>query len=603
MASIRYVNGRRIHRALQAGIARVVARREYINRINVFPVPDGDTGTNMAFTLASILQNTRDRVEKNISSMMSHVADAALDGSRGNSGAILAQFLQGVREGCRERRTLTAKRFCAAIERGANAAREAINEPRDGTILSVIQDFSAELNHQVKNGTEDIVELLNKGLERSKQSLAKTTDQLAVLKQAGVVDAGAQGFVDLLEGVYDFVHRGSIKEVPQPETSDIEDEEGAAGHEIDLTHRFCTECVVTGDNIDRLALRQQLAEIGSSLVIAGTQKKARIHVHVNNPDEAYRICENYGRVTSQKADDMHAQQHAAHTQRSQVAIITDSGADIPDAELERLNIHIVPLRVNFGDRDYLDKVSLSSEEFYQKMREAAVPRTSQPPVGDFRRQFQFLSSHHKNVLSINLSDKVSGTHQAAQAANDNPESGLTVYDSHNVSAGQGLLVMYAAELAQAGYPVEGILERLDAIRDLTKTYAIIPDLSFGVRGGRIPLSKKRIADWLHLTPVIANNREGRVVSKGVLLGRTRLVPRFARFLEKRTKQHDRWRLLIGHWDNAVDAQALADELRQRIGDIESLHIMDAGVAVGAHAGLKALVVALQPWQEIKPYKK
>jgi DAK2 domain fusion protein YloV len=600
--AIRYLNGRRIHRALQAGIARVVSRREYINRINVFPVPDGDTGTNMAFTLVSILNQTRDRVEQNVSAMMGHVADAALDGSRGNSGAILAQFLQGLREGCSERRTLTAKRFCAAVERGATAAREAISEPREGTILSVIHDFSAELNTQLHNGTDDIVELLNKGLARTRTSLARTTSQLAVLQQAGVVDAGAQGFVDLLEGVYEFVHKGSIKEIPQPETSTIEDEEGAAGQEIDLTHRFCTECVITGDNIDRLAMRQQLAEIGSSLVIAGTQKKARVHIHVNSPDDAYRICEQFGEVSSQKADDMHAQQQSAHSQRSEVAIITDSGADIPDAELERLNIHIVPVRVNFGDRDYLDKVSLSSEEFYRKMREGkATPKTSQPPVGDFRRQFQFLSSHHAQVVSINLSDKLSGTHRAAQTANDSKDSGIQIYDSRNVSAGQGLLVMYAAELAQAGYPAEEIIKRMDEVVDQTRTYAVIRDLSYAVRGGRVPLSKKRVADWLHLTPVIANSREGRVVSKGVLLGRTRLVPRFAQYLEKRARDDDRWRVVVGHWDNLADAEALAVELRRRIPGIESLHIMDAGVAVGAHAGLGALVVGLQPWRDIPPY--
>lgn len=603
MPAIRYLNGRRLHRALQAGIARVVARREYINRINVFPVPDGDTGTNMAFTLVSILHQTRDRVEQNISSMMGHVADAALDGSRGNSGAILAQFLQGLHEGCRKRRTLTAKRFCAAVERGAAAAREAISEPRDGTILSVIHDFSTELNTQLHNGTDDIVELLNRGLDKTRKSLARTTSQLAVLQQAGVVDAGAQGFVDLLEGVYEFVHKGSIREIPQPETETIEDDEGAAGQEMDLTHRFCTECVITGDNIDRLAMRQQLADIGSSLVIAGTQRKARVHVHVNNPDDAYRICEQYGTVSSQKADDMHAQQQAAHSQRSEVAIITDSGADIPDSELERLNIHIVPLRVNFGDRDYLDKVSLSSEEFYQKMREGKVtPRTSQPPVGDFRRQFQFLASHHENVVSINLSDRLSGTHRAAQTANDSKDSGLQVYDSRNVSAGQGLLVMYAAELAKAGYPAEEILKRLDDVADLTKTYAVVPDLSYAVRGGRVPLSKKRIADWLHLTPVIANNREGRVVSKGVLLGRTKLVPRFAHYLEKRATHAERWRVVVGHWDNLADAEALAEELRRRIKGIESLHILDAGVAVGAHAGLGALVVGLQPWRDITLYR-
>ncbi len=603
--AIRYLNGSRVQRALQAGICRVVARREYINSINVFPVPDGDTGTNMAFTLIAIQQRTRDNPERNLDLTMQRVADAALDGSRGNSGAILAQFLQGLCEGCRNLSQVTAERFVDVVERGAKAAREAIAEPREGTMLTVITDFANELRRQVQSGTDDFIVLFQNGLYHTRKSLAHTTEQLEVLKKAGVVDAGAQGFVDLLEGIVEFMTKGSIREVPEADADNMEDDEEAfAGEEVDLRHRYCTECMITGENIDRLALRQQLVEIGSSLVIAGTRKKARIHVHVNNPDDAFRICEGHGELSSQKADDMQSQQKSAHRQRTEVAIITDSGSDIPDSELERLNIHIVPLRVNFGDRDYLDKVSLSPEEFYERMRTLPdAPKTSQPPTGDFKRQFQFLCSHHKKVISINLSSEMSGTLRSAQTAAESVSQYLTTFDSHNVSTGQGLLVIYAAELAQAGYPAEEILQKVEAMRDKTKIFAVIRDLSYGVRGGRIPPSKKRMADWLHLTPVITNSLDGRVVSKGVLFGRHQLAAKFANYLRKPFSESDEWSVIIGHWDCLDSAKNLEAELRKRVNGIKSFHLMDGGTAVGAHAGLGAMVVGLQPWEKIVPYKE
>ena len=207
MNKITYLDGARLHRALVAGINNVISNQEYLNKINVFPVPDGDTGTNMAFTLTSILDSTQKKVYSRVDDMLAHIADAALDGARGNSGVILAQFFQGLSDGAAGIEKMTPESLSKAIQFGAEYAREALAEPKEGTILTVLTDFSNRLIELIKNQTHDFEHLLEQGIEEAEKSLENTPNLLAVLKKAGVVDAGAKGFVDLLHGIFNFIKK------------------------------------------------------------------------------------------------------------------------------------------------------------------------------------------------------------------------------------------------------------------------------------------------------------------------------------------------------------------------------------------------------------
>jgi dihydroxyacetone kinase-like predicted kinase len=133
-------------------------------------------------------------------------------------------------------------------------------------------------------------------------------------------------------------------------------------------YRFCTECIVTAPDINRRKLREALSELGDSLVLAGTKRKAKIHIHVDEPEQVFDAARQYGDLSAEKADDMHRQQHATHNQKRRFAVITDSGADISDADMERLDIHMVPCRIQFGEHGYLDKVSITIDEFYEELR-------------------------------------------------------------------------------------------------------------------------------------------------------------------------------------------------------------------------------------------
>lgn len=589
------IRGPALRRALIAGARRVVSQREQLNKINVFPVPDGDTGSNLAFTLGGVLTGALSRRTQGVGDLLRRVGEDAVDGARGNSGAILAQFFTGVAEAAGSARALEPAALARAIRAGADSARQALSEPREGTILSVIAAFADALENP---GGGDLGDWFRRALENSRRALANTPNQLPVLAKAGVVDAGAQGFVDLLEGIEEFIASGAVDAVGVADEQPA-DLEAAEGHgelgDADPEHRWCSECLLVGEGLDRAALRAAMGELGSScVVIAGSHTRLRLHAHVANPSTMFEVAARFGRVEGAKADDMHAQARTV-AGAAAVAVITDSAADLPESEMQRLNIHMVPARVNFGDQDYLDKVGLSTAEFYRKLRtELVLPRTSQPPPGDFRRQFEFLLSHHREMVYVGLSRAISGTLQSAETAAQRGHADRThVFDTGNASCGEGLLVMRAAEMAQAGADAPAILAELARLKPLTPTWALARDVRHAVRGGRIPAWALPLVDWLGLTPMAKVKPTGRLGVVGGLFGKSRQPERFGNYVAKRVGRGQRLRVIVGHCDAHEDGERLLATLRTQL-DVAESWLVETGSAIGAHAGPGALVVSVQP---------
>lgn len=590
------LDGTRLALMLRAGIHRLLSREEVINKINVFPVPDGDTGTNLALTLHAVLQSLRTRPGAHAGQLLTRVADAALDGARGNSGAILAQFLLGVGDRVGHLHAITVEDFAQAVEGGARYARDALAEPREGTILTVLTDFAHEVGDAVaRHGLRDFRGILARGLARAERSLEATRTQLESLRRANVVDAGAMGFVEMLAGIAHYLETGELAE--DDAVLVIREDEATAGEEQDLSHRYCTECVVSGSDVDRRHLREQLSTIGSSLVVAGTHRKVKVHVHVNDPAEVFRIAARYGAVSGEKADDMRRQQDAAHHARKRrVAVVVDSAADLPDDSLEALDIHVVPVRVHFGGHSYLDKVTLTPERFFELLATTPEPpKTSQPPPGDFRRAFEFLGSHYDGVVYVGLSSRVSGTFQCGESAAARPRTHghIVGVDTGNASLGQGLVALRAAEAAAAGASVEEV-ERVarDAAR-ATRTFACLATLDYAVRGGRVPGWARTVAETLHVTPLLATFPDGRISIGGALFGRRNLTGKFARFVRRRIPHGPRWRLAVGHANAAGEAARLRDAIVAGRDDIETAFVVPIGTALGVHGGPGCLVVAIE----------
>lgn len=587
--------GLALKRGLLAGIRRVLAKRDAINRINVFPVADGDTGSNLAFTLSAVEQALRPLRLRSAGGLLRRAGDEAIDGARGNSGAILAQFLQGLGEQLADQARLDPAALAAAAEHAAHQARGAVAQPREGTILSVISAFAAALREHSGRGA-DLRACWAGALGAARAALAHTPEQLAVLRKAGVVDAGALGFVELLEGINDYLLRGRAGLARLQDFRPGDAGVVTAAGDGDAEHRYCTECVLSAEAIDRDQVRAAIAALDhSSLVLAGTRQKLRVHVHLDQPQQLYDALTPLGHLGGCKADDMHAQQRATQA-RTRVAVVTDSAADLPDAALEQLPLHLVPVRLNFGAQDYLDKVSMSPKEFFHELRSnPAAPRTSQPPPGDFRRLFEFLLSHHEEVVYVGLSRAVSGTLQAGESAAARCAAGrVRIVDTRTASCGQGLLARHAAELAAQGMDADGIVARLQALIAQTRVIAYVRDLSHVVRGGRLPAWTLPLTRWLRLVPVAAVGGDGRLHVASILRDGASLQARFAGWILRRLPPGARdWRILVGHCDNPAEAACLRLQLQQRL-PAASIEIVPLGAAISVHAGPGAIVVGLLP---------
>ncbi|MEE4186159.1 MAG: DegV family protein [Gammaproteobacteria bacterium] len=592
---ISYIDGPRLQRCFAAGLERLIGEREFLNKINVFPVADGDTGNNMYRTALAARIAIADG-DAPAGELLVRLADGALDGAQGNSGAILAQFFQGLATPLASHDRIDAPSLAAALEEAAVATRSALTTPREGTIISVIDAVARAAAKHRKSG--DFARLLPAMLAAGEQALAATTGQLEELSKAGVVDAGARGFVSILEGCVEFLTNGSLRDLQPFSNDSVADftEHAHHEHDVDLEFRYCTECMLEGADLDPARLRQELAALGNSMVIAGSKTRLRIHIHTNEPETIFDLAAAFGTVSRTKADDMLGQARTLSRVNRDVAIVTDSGADIPEAIMADFDIQMVPLRVQFGEDSHLDKLGMSPAEFRTELlRNPARPGTSQPTPGDLRRMYEFLGTHFKAVISVNLSAALSGTWQSARAAAERTSASerIRVIDSKHVSVGQGLAVVRAAELAAQGLRGAELEAAIELEMGRIKNYALVADLTNAVRSGRVKPLVKHIADWLRLTPVLTSTPAGKVGISGFILGRRNLTTRFARHVARRQQRGRRWRFAIAHgYHEEADAALLGARLQQLLPESECAWQTEIGAALGVHAGMAALVVAL-----------
>lgn len=602
-APLKELDGLQLADLLRAGIYRLFEQTDHLNKINVFPVPDGDTGTNMSMTLAAVLGALDRGPQADASKLLARAADAALDGARGNSGAILAQFLLGLGDGAAQRVKLGLKDFVDAAGAGAAYARDALQQPREGTILTVLRAFADALRDET--AAPDFATLFERAMTRVRAALEGTRGQLEELRAAGVVDAGALGFVEVLEGMLRWLRTGELSVARSPVHAGDESMAEAAPVAADQDYRFCTECLVLareGSVIDLRALRETMATAGASLVVSGSTRKAKVHIHCDDPESVFRLASGFGVLQGEKADDMRMQQGATHHRRTQrVVVVTDSGSDLPEDAAERLGIHMVAARVHFGGVSYLDKVSMTAAEFYDELaRNPDHPKTSQPPPGDFRRIFEFLASHFESIVSVNLTARHSGTYNAAVLAAQRVAAEgrkVGVVDSLNASVGEALVTIAAAEAAAAGGSFEEVMAVATDARARTFTFAMLERVDFAVRGGRVPAVVGRIARWLRLNVILRTFPDGRVKAGGGLIGNHRRVERFARYVARRAAgaPQAKLRLIVGHADRPEAGRKFRELLLAALppGVVERCDFTDMGAAIGVHGGPGTIIVAVQ----------
>ena len=329
--SVSYLNGESLYGSFVSGAREVIKNKNNLNDINVFPVADGDTGNNLASTMNYIIEEAK--VLTSAKSTMNSIADAALVGARGNSGIIIAQYINGIFINLEDKDNITILDFAESVQGAYPHAYGAISNPVEGTIITVMRDW-AEAIYKQKDKAKNFYELLVTPLEVALKSLEDTPKKLKILRDSNVVDSGAKGFVHIIEGFTEFMKTGKLKDlkIDMDEVAIIDHTNHVGGKP---EYRYCTEALIVGEDLSHDMIKSELADLGDSLIVAGNKAKTRIHIHTNCPHEVFKKIRDKGQILQQKADDMTRQYEAQYERKYDIALVTDSIADLPMDEIGR----------------------------------------------------------------------------------------------------------------------------------------------------------------------------------------------------------------------------------------------------------------------------
>ncbi len=534
-ARIGYADGPRLRRALLAACRRGRRSRSELNRINVFPVADGDTGTNLSLTLEAVAAGMAGSRERRADRVAASAARAALLGARGNCGMMLSQFLLGFSGALEGRARVSLAQFSAALAAGARSLDAAVGNPVEGTILTVVRESAARaVDESAGDGAGDFADAMARVLETARASLARTPDLLPVLAEAGVVDAGAKGFVEMVEGVVGLIEGGEEGEDAAEEAAGADAHAGrsavgAAGHPF--THgskRYCTEILVEGPELPgERAVRAALSEGSEELLVIRSEDVLKVHLHTDRPQAAIDYCAALGTVVAHKAEDMLAQFEAARDARGAVrrpvGVLVDSGSDLPEAVMRAHGIHMIPLLLIEDGRTLRDRVDVTPEEFHARLEEGeSLPTTSQPPPGDFIAAFERASADFEVVVAILVAASLSGVYRSAEnAARLAPHLDVRLVDSEGASILAGLLALKAAELAEAGAPPDKIVAEVRRIRRQSGILFTVRGLDRLIASGRVSQFAGWLGGVLDLKPVLGLAGGGSVKAFGRVRGARR----------------------------------------------------------------------------------
>ncbi|MBU3178980.1 DAK2 domain-containing protein [Clostridium estertheticum] len=301
------INGRHFRNMVINASNMLEDEKEYVNSLNVFPVPDGDTGTNMSMTFKAAVQEIESIQSESIAEIAKILARGALMGARGNSGVILSQIFRGIAKGFEGITEATSEEFAKSILEGSKFAYKAVMRPTEGTILTIIKTAG---ECAVNSGTSDIVELMNEICKHSEIMLNKTPDMLAALKEAKVVDAGGMGLLILFKGMREAISNNIEAEIYNTNKQSTKKEtivSSAVEVPIEIKFGYCTELLIIAKDVDTNKLKEYLEKIGDSMVVVSQDEFLKIHIHTNDPGLVLSKAVTLGELSKVKIENMREQ--------------------------------------------------------------------------------------------------------------------------------------------------------------------------------------------------------------------------------------------------------------------------------------------------------
>lgn len=468
--SVKKIDAALVRKCFLAGAAALQAKKEYINELNVFPVPDGDTGTNMTMTIMSAADEVAALEEPSMETICKAISSGSLRGARGNSGVILSQLFRGFTRVLREVEEADVYVLGKAFEKAVDSAYKAVMKPKEGTILTVAK-AGAEKAVQLAPKSEDPAEFLEKVIHEMNETLDRTPEMLPVLKEAGVVDSGGKGLVTIMEGILDALLGKEIAYEPVKKAAggQVTTGAGATGIETEnIKFGYCTEFIVMLNGAeftseDEIEFKQYLENIGDSIVCVADEDLVKVHVHTNDPGLAIQKGLSYGELTRMKIDNMREE----HNER---VIMSNEKAVAKTAEEELKKMESAQDKPRKPEGFICVSAGTGLSEIFTELGVDVIiegGQTMNPSTEDILEAIEQINADTIYILPNN-SNIILAANQAKSLTED---KNIVVIPTKNIPQGITAMIQYI----DGNSPEENeraMTEALDEVRSGQVTYAV-----------------------------------------------------------------------------------------------------------------------------------
>lgn len=580
------INSQQWYAYLVAGAKNIVVNEMNLNRINVFPVPDGDTGTNLSLTMNMMIHGVK--IVEHVGEQTQEFASLALNHAYGNSGMIFAQYLHGLSLAFQDKVSITSNDLVKGFQLAFDKARQSVASPKEGTILTVMRFWAQAWEKHMNENVADVFENL---LIQLSKAVSNTTEQLKVLKDHNVVDAGAMAFYYFMQGIHRFIQTKKLDDIIiEASTLDIVDEIIMSADVGE--YRYCAQYLVKPTHHDS-TLKSTLDSLGDSLVMNEQNEMLSIHIHTNEPHTIMKICVELGHVLSHKVDDMWLQANMIHKPVSKLAILTDSIADVPQSMIDEHHCVVIPLNLIIDSVVYMDKITIKSTDFYKHLDDYTLnPTSSQPTIASIERSLKSLLQHYDEIIGIFVSSKMSGTINTIQKALHNLKSEdkrITLIDSKVNSIAQGLVVSEACRVKALGWEYEQIINHIHSVIQRVRIYVSVKDLKYMIKGGRVSKNTGIILSALKLQPVISIDNEGKGIIPFKSLSQKSAIKSILKTLKKDAVEHGIERYALVYTDNLDDLKLFSEQVKAIVHQ-DPEYIETISPIVGLNAGKGAIAI-------------
>ena len=446
------INGHDFYNMVVNASNRLLEESDFVNALNVFPVPDGDTGTNMSMTFKAAVKEIENLNSESIGETSKKLAKGALMGARGNAGVILSQILRGISKGLEGKTSVNSVEFANAFVEGSKAAYKAVMKPTEGTILSVIRAAS---EGAVKSNKTDIVELLSEIVVEAKVMLDKTPDLLPALKKAKVVDSGGMGLYIILQGMYDALKDGIKAEIKDISAKGSAGASAEAIEDIDIKFGYCTEFIILGDASKAKSFQDEIEPLGDSMIVVGYDDVIKVHIHTNDPGLVLSKAVALGELSKIKIDNMREEHREVLMSKEEYAT---SKIEEDEEAVEKKKYAFISVAMGEGITHVLKDLGVDYV--------IEGGQTMNPSTQDMMECISKLNADHIFILPNNKNIIMAAT-QAAEIS----DKDVRVIPTKSIPQGITCITMFNAD-HEVDENEKALMEALELVKTGSVTYAV-----------------------------------------------------------------------------------------------------------------------------------